>query len=98
LLYGDGFVSFESKTKLLEHYVNAPGVCPFGGQGRIRHTPMFQTLLVKFKLLDSCTINQYSIFHLVPELLSGYELFLTGLMEPLRISTKSIILLKTSIN
>lgn len=43
---GEGFVSFESKTKLIEHYVNTLGAYHFGG-----HLMVIDTIAAK-KLVD----------------------------------------------
>ena len=45
---GEGFVSFESKTKLIEHYVNTLGAYHFGGQLMIIDTINAKRLVDKY--------------------------------------------------
>jgi hypothetical protein len=45
---GEGFVSFESKTKLIDHYVNSLGAFHFGGQLMVIDTIGAKRLVDKY--------------------------------------------------
>lgn len=45
---GEGFVSFESKTKLIDHYVNTLGAVHFGGQIMVIDTIAAKRLVDKY--------------------------------------------------
>lgn len=45
---GEGFVSFESKTKLIDHYVNTLGAYHFGGQLMVIDTISAKRLVDKY--------------------------------------------------
>lgn len=45
---GEGFVSFESKTKLIDHYVNSLGACYLGGQLMVIDTIAARKLVEKY--------------------------------------------------
>ena len=45
---GEGFVSFESKTKLIDHYVNSLGAYHFGGQLLVIDTISAKRLVDKY--------------------------------------------------
>lgn len=45
---GEGFVSFESKTKLIDHYVNSLGAFHFGGQLMVIDTICAKRLVDKY--------------------------------------------------
>jgi hypothetical protein len=45
---GEGFVSFESKTKLIDHYVTALGACHFGGRLMVIDTIAAKRLVDKY--------------------------------------------------
>ncbi len=45
---GEGFVSFESKTKLIEHYINTLGAVHFGGHLMVIDTKAAERLVFKY--------------------------------------------------
>ena len=45
---GEGFVAFESKTKLIDHYINSLGAYHFGGQLMVIDTIGAKRLMDKY--------------------------------------------------